>query len=195
LSKPNRYLGQINTTDFFTRLLCGIHYTGIAPATFYTLPHGPEEHFDGMPIDFVAGVIAATASAERNGFGTYHVVNPHWDDGISLDRIVDWVASAGYPVKRIEDYGQWYAGFKAALGGLPPGQQQASPLPIIYQWERPTPGKSGTKYDATQLRKRAAQLTEWRDVPHLDEAFIHTNLKHLVMLGLISPPPLSNGSA
>ena len=50
------YLGQINPTDFFTRLLCGIAYTGIAPQSFYTLPHGPEEHFDGMPIDFVSGV-------------------------------------------------------------------------------------------------------------------------------------------
>ena len=49
------YLGQINPTDFFTRLLCGIAYTGIAPQSFYTLPHGPEEHFDGMPIDFVSG--------------------------------------------------------------------------------------------------------------------------------------------
>lgn len=49
------YLGQINPTDFFTRLLCGIAYTGIAPESFYTLPHGPEEHFDGMPIDFVSG--------------------------------------------------------------------------------------------------------------------------------------------
>lgn len=92
-----RYAGQINTTDFFTRLLCGILYTGIAPRTFYTAPYG-EEHFDGMPIDFVSGVIAATASAERGGFGTYHVVNPHWHDGVSLDRIVDWVQSAGYKV-------------------------------------------------------------------------------------------------
>ncbi|BDA50881.1 Carboxylic acid reductase [Coccomyxa sp. Obi] len=92
------YLGQINPTDFFTRLLCGIAYTGIAPESFYTLPHGPEEHFDGMPIDFVSGVIAATTANERTGFDTYHVVNPHWTDGVSLDRIVDWVESAGYPV-------------------------------------------------------------------------------------------------
>jgi thioester reductase-like protein len=93
-----RFLGQINTSDFFTRLLCGIAYTGLAPQSFYKLPHGPGEHFDGMPIDFVAGVIAATTAAERSGFSNYHVVNPHWNDGISLDRIVDWVESAGYKV-------------------------------------------------------------------------------------------------
>ena len=45
-----------------------------------------------------AGVIAATTAAERSGFDTFHVVNPHYTDGVSLDRIVDWVESAGYPV-------------------------------------------------------------------------------------------------
>ena len=48
-------------------------------------------------------------------------------------------------VNRIEDYGTWYREFKAALEGLDVKRQQASPLPIIYQWAKPTPGKSGTK--------------------------------------------------
>lgn len=43
-------------------------------------------------------MIAATTAAERSGFDTFHVVNPHYTDGVSLDRIVDWVESAGYPV-------------------------------------------------------------------------------------------------
>ena len=53
-------------------------HTGLVPQTFYALPHGPEEHFDGMPIDFVSSVIASTTLAERNAMATYHVVNPHW---------------------------------------------------------------------------------------------------------------------
>jgi hypothetical protein len=51
------------------------------------------------PIDFVAEGIAGVASAQRSGIGCYHVVNPHWDDKISLDQIVSWVISAGYPIK------------------------------------------------------------------------------------------------
>ena len=43
-----RYTGQINQTDFFTRLLAGICYTGLAPASFYRDPSGPDRHFDGM---------------------------------------------------------------------------------------------------------------------------------------------------
>lgn len=94
----SRYLGQMNPTDFFTRLLCGICYTGIAPRSFYAQPDGGAAHFNGMPVDFVAAVIAAATAAERASFGTYHVINPHYNDGTSLDTIVDWVQSAGYPV-------------------------------------------------------------------------------------------------
>ena len=90
-----RYLGQINATDFFTRLLCGVAYTGIAPPSFYTAPNGSRPHFDGTPVDVVAGVIAGTVSHERSGLATYHVVNPHYSDGVSLDSIVSWLASAG----------------------------------------------------------------------------------------------------
>lgn len=43
-----RYLGQINPTDFFTRLLAGIVFTRLAPASFYKEPSGPDRHFDGM---------------------------------------------------------------------------------------------------------------------------------------------------
>jgi len=42
--------------------------------------------------------------------------------------------------------------------------------------------------DATQMRRKAAETTRWKDVPHLDEPFIHQNLKHMVALQIISPP-------
>ena len=97
-----RYLGQINATDFFTRLLCGVAYTGIAPPSFYTAPNGSRPHFDGTPVDVVAGVIAGTVTHERSGLATYHVVNPHYSDGVSLDSIVSWLASAGIKVRPIQ---------------------------------------------------------------------------------------------
>ena len=39
---------MMNKTDFFTRLLAGIAYTRLAPASFYEDPSGPDRHFDGM---------------------------------------------------------------------------------------------------------------------------------------------------
>ena len=93
-----RFSGQLNRTDFFPRFLFGIASTGLAPESFYGLPHGPDEHFDGTPVDVAAAGIVGVASNERSGFDTYHVVNDHWHDGISLDRVVDWISSAGIQV-------------------------------------------------------------------------------------------------
>ncbi len=47
---------------------------------------------------------------------------------------------------------------------------------------------SGCRFDATQMRKKAAETTRWKDVPHLDEPFINQNLKHMVALQIIGPP-------
>ena len=63
----------------------------------------------GRPIDFVAAGIAGALSHQRSGLANYHVVNPHWDDGVSLDAIVGWLAEARRGVRMIADYTQWYA--------------------------------------------------------------------------------------
>ena len=63
----------------------------------------------GRPIDFVAAGIAGTLSNQRSGLANYHVVNPHWDDGVSLDAIVGWLAEARGGVKKVADYAQWCA--------------------------------------------------------------------------------------
>ena len=41
------------------------------------------------------------------------------------------------------------------------------------------------RFDATELRSRAKQYTQWPDMPHLDESFIAKNVQHLTSLGLI----------
>ena len=63
--------------------------------------------FPRRPVDFVAEGIAGVASAQRTGCGLYHVVNPHWDDNVSLDTFLGWIQNAGYPLKQISDYSQW----------------------------------------------------------------------------------------
>lgn len=49
------WLGQINASDFLTRLFCGLVYTNLAPTSFLAQPEG-KNHFDGSPVDFVAEV-------------------------------------------------------------------------------------------------------------------------------------------
>ena len=47
---------------------------------------------------------------------------------------------------------------------------------------------SRCRFDATQMRRALAKSTCWKDVPHLDEAFIHQNMKNLAVLQIIGPP-------
>ncbi len=155
---PHReYLGQVNVSDFLTRLLLGVVSTRLAPRSFLR-GDATRAHFDGLPVDFVAESIASIASAPRPGLATYHVVNARWDDGVSLDRLVDWVVSAGYPVTRVDDHAAWFAAFRQRLLALAPEAQHRSPLPILHQWARPIPAEAETLFDARRLRARLEEI-------------------------------------
>lgn len=68
---------------------------------------------------------------------------------------------------------------------MSPSRAGPSPLQCYLRCSWMCPG---CRFDATQMRKKAAETTRWKDVPHLDEAFIHQNLKHMVALQIIGPP-------
>lgn len=186
---PHReYLGQVNVSDFLTRLLFSVVVTGLAPRSFYA-GDARRAHFDGLPVDFVADSIGSIGSAWRPGYTTYHVVNARWDDGVSLDTLVEWVASAGYPVTRVDDHAAWFAAFRERLMALPATLQQRSVLPILSRWERPTPVDAEVRFEARRLRERLEELTAGPvEIPRLDETALHAYLRDLVALGLIGAP-------
>jgi fatty acid CoA ligase FadD9 len=182
---PRGAAAQVNTGDFLTRLLYGVVLTGVAPRSFYATPG--KHHFDGFPVDFVASSIAAIALERQAGRATYHLVPEN--GGVSLDTLMDWIQSAGYTVKRIDDYARWYRTFQERLEALPAAQKHASPLPTIYQWERPIRGE--VSFDARRLRERLAALAPPGgavEMPRIDEAFVHKYLRDMVALGLIDRP-------
>lgn len=191
----SRYVGQINAGDFLTRLWCGLVDTGLAPGSFYVGGAGGR-HFDGNPVDFVAGSIAGIAADRRTGDGaaqsaghaTYHVVNPHWDDGISLDVIVDWIRSGGYRIDRIVDHARWYQAFRERLGALSPAQKQRSPLPILHQWAHPIAEERELKLDARRLQQRLREISAAAEIPHLTEEYLHKCLRDMVVRALIEAP-------
>ncbi|WP_437689187.1 thioester reductase domain-containing protein [Sorangium sp. So ce176] len=194
--------GQINVPDFFTRLLCGLVYTALAPRSFYQdVRPDRAGHYDGLPVDVVARSIAAIAvdhqqppagTGERASHATYHVVNPHWDDGISLDVIVAWVRSAGYPIGRVDPYAAWYAAFRDRLMQLGERQRHLSPLAILPAWEHPAL-VDGEVFDAERLLARLQQLAaregsgDLAALPHVSEQLIHKHLDDMVALGVIGP--------
>ena len=181
-----RYGGQANLPDLLSRLLASGLWTGLAPASFYADGQGSRAHFDGLPVDFVAAAMVALSSAGQEGFATYQVSNAHWDDGVSLDTLVDWVQSAGYPVRRVEDHAAWFEAFGEKLKALPAEQRHRSSLPILGQWAQPRDA-AAEAVDASRFshQVRLRQPGGEQDIPRLTEDFLHKYLADLRGLGIL----------
>ncbi len=130
-----RFAGQLNTSDVVTRMVYSVMLTGVAPGSFYQLDEQGQRqraHFDGLPVDFVAEAIATLGAGLADGFATYHVMNPH-DDGIGIDEYVDWLIEAGYPIERVDDFGEWLQRFHTGLQALP---EISARTPCCRCWTR-----------------------------------------------------------
>jgi fatty acid CoA ligase FadD9 len=185
----SRFAGQINVPDMFTRLLFSVVQTGIAPVSFYELPPDgsrPRAHYDGLPVDFIAAAMQQIGAVPHADFKTYNVINMHADDGISLDRIIDWVASAGYSVHRLRDYADWLHRFADKLRHLPDEQRAHSSLTILGHFAHPHPPHARlARSDNFVAAVRG--IPAGPEVPHLTEAFIHKYLNDMERLGLLLP--------
>jgi fatty acid CoA ligase FadD9 len=131
---PHReFPGEHNASDLFCRLFFGILRTGLAPRSFYR--GSGARHYDGLPVDVVAGFLAELAIQPVRGLQRFHVSNAHWDDGVSLDRMVDWVGK-DVPIERCP-YGTFLARFQRALQELGEHDKRRSPLSMIDHWHQP----------------------------------------------------------
>ncbi|MFC8384358.1 carboxylic acid reductase [Nocardia sp. NPDC057272] len=174
-----QYAGQLNVADTFTRLLVSLGATGVAPRSF--VRGGPaHDHYDGLPVDFTAVAITALGGDPRPDHRIFHVANPH-DDGVSLDRLVDWLIEAGLPVRRIDSYPEWFARFEAALTRLPEPQRRRSVLPLLQAYRQPAEPRSVLPTKRFQDALRAVDLA----VPHLDRALIGKYLADFRTLNLL----------
>ncbi len=190
------YAGQLNLSDMFTRMVLSIAATGVAPRSFYRLDaegNRQRAHFDALPVGFVAEAITALGAQVMEGFETYHVMNPH-DDGIGIDEYVDWLVEAGYPIERIDDFGEWLQRFEAALRELPERQRQHSVLPLLPSpgTQQVEPGEPGRGSLAPTDRFRAAVReakigpdSDDPDIPRVSAPVIVKYVTDLQLLGLL----------
>lgn len=183
------YAGQINATDTFARLLFSVIRTGLAPASFYA--PGPDgararAHYNGLPVDFLARTLVGIAAEGGEDFTTYNVDNPNDAAGISLDSFVDWIAAAGYPVRRVADYGEWVAEFERRLGQLPEADRRRSSLQILGQIREVIPARR-TPVDCAQFRASVRRLKTdpSGDIPPLTQAYVAKCIDDLVTLGMV----------
>ena len=185
----SRYAGQLNVPDMFTRLIFSLLASGVAPGSFYMADGGAgraRAHYDGLPVDFTAEAITALGAEAAGGFRTYHVVNPH-DDGVSLDRFVDWLVEAGHPIRRIDEHEAWFARFEAALRALPEAQRQHSSLALLHAFARPLQAEHGARVPAERFRAgvRLAGIGIDGDIPHLTPELIRKYVSDLRRLELV----------
>ncbi|HEY0224819.1 MAG TPA: thioester reductase domain-containing protein, partial [Mycobacterium sp.] len=189
------YVGQLNVTDMFTRMVLSLLATGVAPASFYQLDaEGKRQHshFDGLPVGFIAEAIATLGAQVVDAFATYHVMNPH-DDGIGLDEYVDWVIEAGYPIQRIDDFGEWLQRFETGLRALPERQRQHSVQQLMQLLPdspaRLQPGEPARGASAPTDRFRAAvqeaKIGPDSDIPSVSAPTILKYITDLQRVGLL----------
>lgn len=184
-----RHTGQLNVPDVLTRLLLSLAITGMAPASFYrTDAQGsrPRAHFNGLPVDFVAQAVNTLGARSTEGYRTFNVVNPH-DDGISLDTFVDWLSDAGHPIRRVEDFDDWYTRFEIALRTLPESQRRHSLLPLMHAFRQPDAPVRGSLILSQRFQQavREAEIGGAKDIPHLSAELITkytTDLRRLHLL-------------
>jgi len=186
------YAGQLNLPDMFTRMMLSLVATGVAPKSFYELDgdgNRQRAHYDGLPVEFIAEAISTLGSRVTDGFETYHVMNPH-DDGIGMDQFVDWLIDAGYPILRIDGYGDWLQSFETTLRALPEKQRQASLLPLLHNYqkaERPVNGAmaSTERFRAAVQDAKIGPDASNPDIPHISSAIIVKYVADLKLLGLL----------
>lgn len=184
------YKGQINVPDMFTRLLYSTVITGLAPESYYELAaDGSRQsaHYDGLPVDFVAGSMVGIGAQTYRHICTYHVVNHHLEDGVSLDKIVDWIESAGYGVTRLAPFNNWFKRFEEKLRSLPEAQRQHSSLAILGSMNEAKPVHN-EMMGSDHFQAAVKTLDIGPDVPQLSEQFIHKYLNDMRLLDLIGEP-------
>lgn len=181
----SRYAGQLNVPDIFTRLLFSLVATGVAPRSFYRgADDDARPHYEGLPVDFLAGAIAAIGPRHGSGFDTYNTTNPH-DDAISLDTFVDWIIAAGYPVDKIDDYPTWLARFETAMRALPERQRAQSVLGVLDVYREPMAAVAGSPVPGQRFRSAVEHAG--RSIPHVSQQLIEKYLADLERIGVLSP--------
>jgi fatty acid CoA ligase FadD9 len=181
------WAGQLNVPDMFTRMMLSLAATGIAPFSFYELDaegNRQRAHYDGLPVEFIAEAI--TTLAPRDGFQTYHVMNPY-DDGLGMDEFVDWLIDDGCAIQRIADYGEWLQRFETTLRGLPEKQRTSSLLPLLHNYQKPQTPINGSIAPTDRFRAAVqdAKIGADKDIPQITPPIIAKYISDLRLLGLL----------
>jgi fatty acid CoA ligase FadD9 len=143
--------------------------------------------YDALSVDVVAAAVVAAADLPLDGCQAANLLPLTTRDDGSLDDIVDWIETAGYPVERVARHAEWLDRFRTALEALPSGERAASALDVLAPYTAPLPRKVGRDIASTGFRQLVGS-TPHATRPAIDEAYIHKCIADLRHLGLIPEP-------
>jgi NAD(P)-dependent dehydrogenase (short-subunit alcohol dehydrogenase family) len=106
-----------------------------------------------------------------------------YDDGISLDTFVDWIAEAGYPIQRIDDYADWVTRFETAMRALPERQRHHSVLAVMDIYRRPAGTSAGAPVPGGRFS--AAVQKSGLSIPGVSKGLICKYLTDLKLIGAL----------
>ena len=192
----NRYRGQVNVSDMFTRLIFSLLVTGIAPHSFYESDGAgcrAWAHFDGLPVDFIAAAITMIGTRVTAGYRSFNVMNPH-DDGVSLDVFVDWLIQAGNDIRRINDYDEWAESVPDRVNGTARTAASAlrlAPIARVRQAGQADPRRGRTNRRVPRRGARSQRRPRPGHPAHLGGADrqVHQRLTAARLTELSPPPP------
>lgn len=188
LIMPDRHLaGEVNKDDILSRLIYSIVLTGLAPESFDD-PTRSEAGFqvDGLPVDLLADAIVRLSELPSTGFRVFNTAHTS-TNAFSLDALLNCMESAGYPLRRIPNYGDWMDRMVKALGALPPDQRSQSILHVMeaYSQERPAEPRAAS---GDAFRDLIASNRQGPSDPLFSEQYNRKYLRDLVALGLPPTP-------
>ncbi|WP_459977266.1 hypothetical protein, partial [Mycobacterium avium] len=106
---------------------------------------------------------------------------------------VDWLIEAGYPIERVDDFGEWLQRFETGLRGLPERQRQNSVLQMLLlllrdpknlQLAEPARGAFAPT-DRFRAAVQEAKVGSDNDIPHISAPVIVKYVTDLQLLGLL----------
>ncbi|MGB0906949.1 MAG: thioester reductase domain-containing protein [Maricaulaceae bacterium] len=128
------YVGAINPSDMFTRLLFSLIASGVAPKSFYS---GRPVNYDGLPVDLVAASVVNVCKLGDAGVTTANIHNYNSGEVFSLDAITTQLRALGHEIEVIEDYGDWFQRFSERLHTLPDTEKQKSAIDLLPAFKHP----------------------------------------------------------
>jgi len=156
--------GSCNPDDFLYRFIRGCVELGEFPDM--------ETDVDIVPVDFVAKAIVSISQRETSGAHVFHLVNPH---RIAMREVLERVAAAGYPLRRVP-YEEW----RARVGVADAANPLAPLLPLLPEQ---TAKAERASVDCRNTLEALAETGT--NCPAPDSALIGRYVRYLAQNGLL----------